>query len=62
VYVRDMQRVVRLPGLREANTIRAAADLLVGAEWLAEPQRGRRGERAKVAYAVNPTLVDACSN
>jgi hypothetical protein len=59
VYVRQMQRVHRLPGLHDAQTIRAACDLLVDADWLGEPDSGAQGRRAKVAYPVNPALRGA---
>jgi Protein of unknown function (DUF3987) len=56
VYVRDLQREVRLPGLRDARSIRAAADLLVEADWLRPPPDGGQAARAKVAYPVNPAV------
>jgi hypothetical protein len=56
VYVRDLQREVRLPGLRDARSIRTAADLLVDADWLKPPRDGGQAGRAKVAYPVNPAL------
>jgi len=56
VYVRELQREVRLPGLRDARSIRAAADLLVEADWLKPPPDGGQAGRAKVAYPVNPAL------
>jgi hypothetical protein len=59
VYVRNLQREVRLPGLRDAQSIRTAADLLVEADWLRPPPDGGQAERAKVAYPVNPALWTA---
>lgn len=52
VHVRTIQREVRLPGLSDADAIRAAADLLVEAGWLLPPKIGFARAR-KVAYAVN---------
>jgi hypothetical protein len=57
VHVRRMQREVRLPGLRTADDIDAAASVLVDADWLQQPARGRDfGPRARHAYPVNPRL------
>jgi hypothetical protein len=57
LYVRYLQRNVRLPGLRTAEQIRAAADLLVEADWLRPPAPGNEfGQRGRVAYPVNPRL------
>ena len=59
VYVRDMQRKVRLPGLTSADAIKGAADALVEADWLIEPQRGGQARRARVAYGINPRVWEA---
>ena len=60
VHVRRLQREVRLPGLRTADLIRAAADVLVEADWLRPPAPGSEfGQRGRVAYAVNPRLREA---
>ena len=56
VYVRVLQREVRLPGLGDAETIRAACSVLVDAGWLREPEPGAFQRRARQAYAVNPSL------
>ena len=57
VYVRQLQREVRLPGLRAAHDIRAACDFLVEADWLEPPPKTEFGQpRARVAYAINPAL------
>jgi hypothetical protein len=57
LHVRHLQREVRLPGLRTADEIRAAADVLVEADWLRAPARGDEfGQRGRIAYAVNPRL------
>jgi hypothetical protein len=55
VYVRALQREVRLPGLTSAETIHAAASVLVEADWLQEPPRGA-GHRGKAAYPINPRI------
>jgi hypothetical protein len=57
VHVRTLQREVRLPGLRLAGDIRAACDFLVDADWLTAPPKTEFGRpRARVVYAINPTL------
>src|SRR5262249_42372136 len=58
VYVRHMQRVVRLPGLGDAPAIHAAAKALVQAGWLKSPQANAFHQRARGAYAVNPVVLD----
>jgi hypothetical protein len=46
-----------LQGLRTAEQIRAAAGVLVEADWLREPEPGVAfGQRGRIAYAVNPRL------
>ena len=57
VHVRHLQREVRLPGLRNADTIRAACDALVDADWLRSPAPGAFQARGKVAYPVNPAIM-----
>jgi hypothetical protein len=59
VHVRTLQRKVRLPGLRDANAIRQAADELVAADWLRPPVKGGYQERSRGAYSVNPALLEA---
>lgn len=56
VHVRPLQRVVRLPGLVDAEAIHAACKALVDAGWLEFPARGSREGRARAAYAVRPEL------
>jgi len=57
LHVRHIQRAVRLPGLRTAERIRAAADVLVEDDWLRPPAAGTEfGHRGRIAYAVNPRL------
>lgn len=56
VYVRHVQREVRLPGLATADAIHAAAAVLVEADWLMPPPRGTREGRSREAYAINPRL------
>jgi Protein of unknown function (DUF3987) len=55
VHIRYLQREVRLPGLRSADAIKDAANLLVEAGWLRVP-RIVVGVQRKVAYGVNPEL------
>ena len=55
VHVRRLLREVRLPGLRSAEQIKAAAKVLVDADWLRAPVIGF-GAQSKVVYAVNPRL------
>jgi hypothetical protein len=47
VYVRHLQREERLPGLKSADDIHAAAEVLIEADWLSPPAKGtefgRRG-------------------
>jgi hypothetical protein len=59
VHVRRLQREVRLPGLRDAAAIRAAANALVQAGWLRPPpsQTGFGGS-VRLAYPVNARLWD----
>jgi hypothetical protein len=57
VHVRTLIREVRLPGLRSAEQIKKAADLLVEADWLQAPAKTVFGQpRSRVAYPVNPRL------
>jgi hypothetical protein len=57
VHVRELQRKVRLPGLRTSADIHAAAELLVEADWLSPPAKATEfGKRTRAAYAVNPRL------
>jgi hypothetical protein len=57
VHVRTLLREVRLPGLRSAEQIKKAADLLVEADWLRAPAKTVFGQpRSRVAYPVNPRL------
>jgi hypothetical protein len=55
VHVRTLLREVRLPGLRSAEQIKAAAKVLVDADWLRAPVIGF-GAQSKVVYAINPRL------
>jgi hypothetical protein len=60
LHVRHLQREVRLPGLRTVEQIRAAAGVLVEADWLRDPAPGTAfGQRGRIAYAVNPRLWKA---
>jgi hypothetical protein len=55
VHVRMLLRGVRLPGLRSAEQIKAAAKVLEDADWLRAPVIGFGAQR-KVVYAVNPRI------
>jgi hypothetical protein len=59
VYVRDMQRKVRLPGLTDAKAIHDACKALVEAGWLLPPAKVGFQERKREAYAVSPRLWEA---
>jgi hypothetical protein len=60
VHVRRLQREVRLQGLRRAEDIHAAADVLIEADWLAAPAPGAEfGRRGRAAYPVNPRVWEA---
>ena len=57
VYVRHLQRQVRLPGLATAEAIHAAAAVLVDADWLMPPRPAVEfGQKRREAYAINPRL------
>ena len=56
IHVRNLQRTVRLPGLRTAELIHGAAAVLVDAGWLYVPDSGGAGGRPKAAYPVNPQI------
>jgi hypothetical protein len=57
VHVRRLQREIRLPGLRTADDIHAAATVLIEADWLRPPAPSTEfGPRARAAYPVNPRL------
>ncbi len=56
VHIRHLLREGRLPGLRDAATIREACDVLVDADWLRPPPKGDGSGRPKAAYAVNPRM------
>ena len=57
VYVRHLQRVVRLHGLKTAEDMHEAATILIAADWLREPPRVKG--RARMAYPVNPKVMEA---
>jgi hypothetical protein len=58
VHVRTLLRDVRLPGLRTAEQIKAAANALVEADWLRPPTpvKGFGLGRTPGIYLVNPQL------
>jgi hypothetical protein len=58
VYVRYLQRVVRLHGLKTADDIHEAAQALIAADWLREPLTVL-GKRPRMAYPVNPKVMEA---
>jgi hypothetical protein len=55
IHVRALLREIRLPGLRSAEQIKAAAKILVDADWLRAPVIGF-GAQSKVVYTINPRL------
>jgi hypothetical protein len=60
VYVRYLQREVRLPGMRTAEQIKKTANALIEADWLRAPVKTVFGQpRSKVAYTVNPKVYGA---
>jgi hypothetical protein len=56
VYVRHLQREVRLPWLTTADAIHAAAAVLVEADWLLPRPAASGPGRPREAYAINPRL------
>jgi len=58
VYVRDVLRKVRLPGLNTAALIDKAAAVLIEGGWLREPppKKGFGQGRGRNAYPINPKL------
>ena len=58
VYVRHLQREVRLPGLKAADDIHEAAHALIEADWLRQPPTGTKRNRARMAYPVNPKVLE----
>jgi hypothetical protein len=56
VHVRTMQRVVRLQGLIDAESIHAACVGLIDAGWLLSAPRAHGIDRNRAAYPVNPRL------
>lgn len=60
VHVRDMQRNVRLQGLRDAKAIHAACAALIEAGWLGRSTAGAAfQQRGTKAYPISPRLKDA---
>lgn len=57
VHVRHLQREVRLPGLKKAEDIRAAAQVLIEADWL-RTLPPVQGKRPRVAFEVNLAAWD----
>jgi hypothetical protein len=61
VHVRQMQRKVRLPGLKDAPAIHAACQGLVDAGWLLGARGAHGRDHNRASYPVNPALWDALS-
>jgi hypothetical protein len=57
VHIRSLQRDVRLPGLRDAESIKAACAVLVEADWLRKAETAAF-PKPRVAYPVNPGIFD----
>jgi hypothetical protein len=55
VHVRHLQRKVRLPGLRDAETIKDTCNRMIEAGWLTPAKVSFPGR--KVAYPVNPRIL-----
>lgn len=61
INARDVRRVYRLPGMREADTVHEAIDALVEANWL-RAEATRKGDtpgRHRADYTVNPAALEA---
>ena len=58
VNVREVQRKVRLPGLKDAETIHAACNALVEAGWLGQPAPGGYRQKPRAVYPVSPRLKE----
>jgi hypothetical protein len=59
IHVRDMQRNVRLSGLRDAKAIHAACAALIEAGWLGRPTGGTAyQQRGTKAYPISPRLKE----
>jgi hypothetical protein len=60
VHVPHVQRKVRLPGLKTADNIHAAAAVLVEADWLMPPPSGAGSAgRGRAVYTINPRVWEA---
>jgi hypothetical protein len=60
IHVRDMQRKVRLAGLRDAKAIHAACKELIEAGWLGRPTGGTDYQQRRTkAYPISPRLKEA---
>jgi hypothetical protein len=59
IHVRDMQRNVRLAGLRDAKAIHAACAALIEAGWLGRPIANTAfQQRGAKAYPISPRLKE----
>jgi hypothetical protein len=62
MHIRRLQRQIRLPGLRTAEQIRDAAEVLIAAGWLCPPTPSTGfGPRVRLVYLVNPQLWHGCT-
>jgi hypothetical protein len=60
IHVRNMQRNVRLAGLRDAKAIHAACAALIEAGWLGKPTEITAfQQRGTKAYPISPRLKEA---
>ncbi len=59
IHVRNMQRKVRLAGLRQADRIHAACKELIAAGWLLPCSPIGGMNRARASYPINPALWEA---
>ena len=57
INARELRRTAGLPGLREAEKVKVALDVLIEADWLAHaPQPTNSPARRRGDYCVNPRL------
>lgn len=59
IHCRALQREVRLPGMTDAESIRAAAAVLDDAGWFLPGDKPTRPGRPRVAWVINPALWEA---
>jgi len=56
INLRTVRREARLPGLRKAEKVKLAADVLIDAAWLFPPSGAATAGRPREDYTVNPKL------